>query len=60
MYFRIASEKTFRIASDLGIRIAHRSCIARFGPLSFGHKQLLTNSSGLVFLAKTMNSQRIV
>ena len=38
MGFRIASEKTFRIASDLGVcdsnRIAHRGCIARFGPLS--------------------------
>ena len=39
MCFRIASEenkKTFRIASDLGVcdsnRIAHRGCIARFGP----------------------------
>ena len=39
MGFRIASEKKklFRIASDLGVcdsnRIAHRGCIARFGPL---------------------------
>ena len=37
MGFRIASEKLFRIASDLGVcdsnRIAHRGCIARFGPL---------------------------
>ena len=33
-------KKLFRIASDLGVcdsnRIAHRDCIARFGPLSFG------------------------
>ena len=42
MCFRIASEKKkkklFHIASDLGMcdsnRIAHRGCIARFGPLS--------------------------
>ena len=37
MCFRIAGEKLFRIASDLGVcdsnRIAHRGCIARFGPL---------------------------
>ena len=37
MCFRIASEKLFRIASDLGVcdsnRIAHRGGIARFGPL---------------------------
>ena len=41
MGFRIASEKLFRIASDLGVcdsnRIAHCGCIARFGPLSSGH-----------------------
>ena len=40
MCFRIASDKQkkIRIASDLGMcdsnRIAHRGCIARFGPLS--------------------------
>ena len=41
MCFRIAKvnkKKLFRIASDLGVcdsnRIAHRGCIARFGPLS--------------------------
>ena len=36
MCFRIASAKRkhFQIASDLGVhRIAHRGCIARFGPL---------------------------
>ena len=40
MGFRIASKKRlFRISSDLGVcdsnRIAHRGCIARFGPLRF-------------------------
>ena len=39
MCFRIASEKKlFHIASDLGVcdsnRIAHRGCMAQFGPLS--------------------------
>ena len=42
MCFRIASEKKFGIASDLGVcdsnRIAHRGCIARFGPLRFCQK----------------------
>ena len=37
MCFRIATKHFFRIASDLGMcdsnRIAHRGCIARFGPL---------------------------
>ena len=36
--FRIASGNMFGIASDLGVcdsnRVAHRGCIARFGPLS--------------------------
>ena len=44
MGFHIASEKTFRIASDLGVcdsnRIAHRGCIARFGPLSSPRRTL--------------------
>ena len=37
--FASLANKLFRIASDLGVcdsnRIAHRGCIARFGPLSF-------------------------
>ena len=41
MCFGIASENAFHIASDLGVcdsnRIAHRGCIARFGPLSWAY-----------------------
>ena len=51
MCFRVASEQTFRIASDLGMcdsnRIAHRGCIARFGPLSCKAFQKASHATGL-------------
>ena len=41
VFLRSLAKKLFRIASDLGVcdsnRIAHRGCIARFGPLSSRH-----------------------
>ena len=41
--FASLAEKLFRIASDLGMcdsnRIAHRGCIARFGPLRLEDKK---------------------
>ena len=59
MGFRIASEKLFRIASDLGVcdsnRIAHRGCIARFGPLRFlawPPLQILAVQKYYIFCAK--------
>ena len=52
--FASLAKKHFRIASDLGVcdsnRIAHRGCIARFGPLRVRQKKGKPGNSGDVLL----------